>query len=100
LASEKQVNYSIEKLVSERGLLADELKKFSFVQKVYPSDANFILVKTDGPKEIYNFLVEKKIIIRDRSTVSLCEGCLRMTVGSPAENSLLLEALRMYASNK
>lgn len=100
LASEKQVNYSIEKLVSERGLLADELKKFSFVQKVYPSDANFILRKTDGPKEIYNFLVEKKIIIRDRSTVSLCEGCLRMTVGSPAENSLLLEALRMYASNK
>ncbi len=77
-----------------------ELKKLAFVQQVYPSDANFVLVKTDCPKEIYNFLVSKKIIIRDRSSVSLCEGCLRITIGSPAENSLLLEAMRMFASNK
>ena len=96
LASESQVNFSIEKLLSERGLLEAALKKLPFVQKVYPSDANFILVKTDHPKEIYNFLVEKKIIIRDRSSVALCEGCLRITVGSPAENSLLLEALMMF----
>lgn len=100
LASDTQVNYSIEKLLSERELLETELKKLAYVQQVYPSDANFILVKTDCPKEIYNFLVEKKIIIRDRSSVALCDGCLRMTVGSPAENSLLLEALRMFASKK
>lgn len=97
LQSENEVNYSIEKLLSERRVLEEELPRLPFVQKVYPSDANFILVKTDNPRGIYTFLVDKKIIIRDRSSVALCEGCLRVTVGSPAENSLLLEALRMYS---
>ena len=63
---------------------------------IYPSDANFILVKTTDPKRIYNFLVEEGIIVRDRSKVDLCEGCLRITVGTPEENNILLQTLQNF----
>ena len=72
------------------------LKDFDFVLDIYPSDANFILVKTTAPKAIYNFLVERGIIVRDRSKVDLCEGSLRITVGTPAENDILLNTLQEY----
>ncbi|ASB48677.1 histidinol-phosphate transaminase [Alkalitalea saponilacus] len=86
----------IKLLLDERMKLASELKKLPFVQHIYPSDANFLLVRTTEPKRIYNFLVDKKIIIRDRSTVTLCEGCLRITVGSPEENRILMNALHLF----
>ncbi|TCO10550.1 histidinol-phosphate transaminase [Natronoflexus pectinivorans] len=86
----------IKLLLDERIKLASELKKLPFVHHIYPSDANFLLVRTTEPKRIYNFLVDKKIIIRDRSTVTLCEGCLRITVGSPEENRILMDALRLF----
>jgi histidinol-phosphate aminotransferase len=73
-----------------------QLKDFDFVLDIYPSDANFILVKTTDPKCIYNYLVEKGIIIRDRSKVELCEGCLRITVGTPEENKILIQSLQNY----
>jgi histidinol-phosphate/aromatic aminotransferase/cobyric acid decarboxylase-like protein len=59
------------------------------VLDIYPSDANFILVKTTNAKAIYDFLVQHGIIIRDRSKVELCEGCLRITIGTSAENKTL-----------
>lgn len=86
----------VEELRSEREKLALELTNFSFTKKVYPSDANFLLVKVEAPKKLYNFLVEQKIIVRDRSNVPLCEGCLRITVGTPTENRALLQALERF----
>jgi len=91
-----QVNAWIKETLLQRDKLVLHLKHFNFVLDIYPSDANFILVKTTDPKSIYNFLVEKGIIIRDRSKVELCEGCLRITVGTPAENDALLETLQQY----
>jgi len=64
------------------------------VIKIYPSDANFILVKTTAAKNIYNSLVNKQIIVRDRSRVALCREALRITVGTEEENHLLIEALQ------
>jgi histidinol-phosphate aminotransferase len=72
------------------------LKAFEFVVDIYPSDANFILVKTTDAKGIYNFLVSHGIIVRDRSKVELCEGALRITVGTPEENKTLLNTLKEY----
>lgn len=91
-----QVNDWIRKIVSQRSRLIEGLGKFPFVTYIYPTDANFVLVKTNAPKDIYHFLVEKGIILRDRSSVELCEGCLRITVGTVEENDILLQALSEY----
>jgi len=91
-----QVNGWIKEILLQRDRLVLTLKDFDFVLDIYPSDANFILVKTTDPKGIYNFLVDKGIIVRDRSKVDLCEGCLRITVGTPAENDILLQTLQNY----
>jgi len=93
-----KINAWIKETVEERDKLSAELAMLPFIIKVYPSDANFILVKTNDPLAIYNYLVTKKIIIRDRSKVELCEGCLRITIGTKPENELLLKALKEYTS--
>ena len=90
---EKEKSDWVKILVSERGKLAEKLQEFPFVIKVFPSDANFLLVKTHDPRGIYDYLVEEKIIVRDRSGVALCEGSLRISVGSEIENQRLIEAL-------
>lgn len=96
LANVDQVNGWIKETLAQRDKLVLNLKKFDFVVDIYPSDANFILVKTTDAKGIYNFLVEKGIIVRDRSKVQLCQGCLRITVGIPAENDILINALQNF----
>ncbi|MCJ8209863.1 histidinol-phosphate transaminase [Mucilaginibacter sp. RS28] len=90
------VNVWIKELLAERDKLVLQLKHLPFVLDIYPSDANFILVKTTDAKGIYNFLVEHGIIVRDRSKVDLCEGSLRITIGTPEENQKLLETLQLY----
>lgn len=89
-----QVNGWIRETVQERGKLEQTLQQLPIVQQVYPSDANFLLVKTVDAKGIYNKLVEQGIIVRDRSRVELCAGCLRITIGTPEENITLLNALK------
>jgi histidinol-phosphate aminotransferase len=96
LANVDQVNGWIKETLLQRDKLVLNLKKFDFVVDIYPSDANFILVKTTDAKGIYNFLVEKGIIVRDRSKVELCQGSLRITVGIPAENDILINALQNF----
>ena len=91
-----KVNAWIKETLTQRDRLVLGLKDFGFVLDIYPSDANFILVKTTDPKGIYNFLVSKGIIVRDRSKVELCEGSLRITVGTPEENDILLKTLQDY----
>lgn len=83
-------------ILEERKVMVKKLKLFRFVEKVYPSDANFILLKVKNPRQIYDFLASEKIIVRDRSTTELCEGTLRITLGTPEENKKLNEALMEY----
>ncbi|MBA2614131.1 MAG: histidinol-phosphate transaminase [Bacteroidetes bacterium] len=91
-----QVNNWIKEIVFERNRLSLELAKLNIITKVYPSEANFILVKTINANSIYNYLANNKIIIRNRSNVSLCEGCLRITIGTKEENEMLLKTLQNY----
>lgn len=90
------VNAWIKETVAERELLAQKLQQLSQVEHITPSDANFILVKLAEPRTLYTFLVERGIIVRDRSKVELCEGCLRITVGRPEENEQLVEAIKQF----
>lgn len=96
LGNIEQINSWIKETLVQRDNLVLGLKHFDFVVDIYPSDANFILVKTTDANSIYNYLVDKGIIVRNRSKVELCEGCLRITVGTPAENNILLETLRNF----
>lgn len=89
-----QVNEWIKITVAERESLSKELKSLPLVKKVYPSDANFILIEVENALNTYNLLVDEGIIIRDRSKVTLCEGCLRITIGTAEENKTLLETLK------
>ena len=88
-----QVNGWIKQTVVEREKLVQGLYKLDMVQHITPSDANFILVKMNDPRAVYAYLVSHGIFVRDRSKVELCEGCLRITIGTPEENSILLEKL-------
>jgi histidinol-phosphate aminotransferase len=96
LANVDQVNGWIKEILLQRDKLVLNIKELDFVLDIYPSDANFILVKTTDPKGIYNFLVQKGIIVRDRSKIDLCEGSLRITVGTPNENDKLIETLKNF----
>lgn len=95
----EQVNEWTKRLVNEREKLKGNLQKLSQVQFIYPSDSNFLLVKVNEPRKIYEALVDKGIIIRDRSNVILCEGCLRITVGTPEENEMLVNAMKELGNN-
>ncbi|MCB0380430.1 MAG: histidinol-phosphate transaminase [Flavobacteriales bacterium] len=81
-------------VIEERELLSKSLAKLPFVLKVYPSEANFVLIKTTDATGIYNQLIKKQIVIRNRTKEPLCENCLRITVGTPEENQLLIAALK------
>ncbi len=86
----------VKVIKEEREKLAEALAKFPFVKEIYPSDANFLLVKVDDANALYNYLISQKIIVRNRDKVALCKGCLRITVGTPAENQRLLSTLHSY----
>lgn len=90
------VNEWIKSTVQEREILVGQLQALPQVEHITPSDANFILVKLAQPRELYNFLVNKGIIVRDRSKVTLCEGSLRITVGTKPENEKLLEEIQVF----
>ena len=89
----QEVNDMIREIVNERILLEKNLRELAVVRKIHPSDANFLPVEVTQPVSIYRYLLTKGIVVRDRSRVELCEGCLRITVGTPHENKLLLAAL-------
>lgn len=84
----------VETLIAQRKWLNDNLEQISFVEKVYPSDANFILVKVKDANKTYSSLVEKGIIVRNRNSISLCRDCLRITVGTESENKILIDSLK------
>ncbi len=84
----------VKLLIAERDKMAKLFNEFPFVVKVYPSDANFLLIKMHDANGIYNYLVETGIIVRDRSKVHLCENSLRITIGTPEENETLINTLK------
>ena len=92
--------YEVDKWVSiileERVCLTNAVSILPYCEKVYPTDSNFFLAKFDDATKLYNYLVNCGVIVRNRSSVKLCGNCLRITVGSQSENSLLLSAMRKY----
>ncbi len=83
----------VKKILVQRDALVAQLKQCRHVLHVYPSDANFVLSKMEGARHIYEALIKRRVIVRDRSNVKLCENCLRITVGTEKENEILIEAL-------
>ena len=81
-------------LLEERTNLISALGSLPLIKKIYPTDANFVLVKVDDANGLYNYLVEQGVIVRNRTNISLCMGCLRITVGTPHENEALIESLK------
>jgi histidinol-phosphate aminotransferase len=94
-----QVNDMIKEIVSMREELSKVFLRIPLVEKVYPSDANFLLVKVRDAVGIYEYLLTEGIVVRDRSKVQLCDQCLRITIGTEKENTLLIDALIAYMKN-
>ncbi len=98
LEKESEKNDWVNMILEQREYLRARLGEFPIVKNILPSDANFLMARFEKPQEIFKYLIENKIIVRDRSRVILCDGCLRITVGTKEENELLLKALRQYCS--
>ena len=92
--NQNKVQHEIEILLEERKMLLIKLKSISFIEKIYPTDANFVLIKVDNAVKRYHELLEKGIVIRNRTTQPLCENSLRLTIGTRNENKFLIKTLR------
>lgn len=88
---------SIQAILTERAILETKLSAYSFVQKIYPSHANFLLIRCIDANRLYEYLLSKGIVVRNRSSVLGCNNCIRITVGTKEENQLLLNALDKFA---
>ena len=97
LQQSEKVKEKIKELISLRSLLQKELLQISCIEKIYYSDANFLLVRMKDANSIYNYLIAKGIVVRNRNSIILCEGCLRITVGTKQENGLLIKTLKNYS---
>lgn len=91
---ETSIDGQVAEIVSERERVAEALRTLPAVRKIYPSQANFLLARFDDPRGVYERLIGEGIIVRDRSRVAGCEGCLRITIGTPAQNDRLIETLK------
>jgi len=98
LANPLQTTKWVQSILAERKQLIKKLKELELVKHIYPSDANFVLVRVDNANITYNWLVNKGIIVRNRSTVTLCGNCLRITVGTPDETNSLITALNEFSA--
>ena len=96
LGEKSKIDDWIASTLKQRAKLVDAFDRFGFVEKVHHSDANFVFVKTTDADAIYRFLIEEKIVVRNRSNVELCEGCLRITVGTANENDRLISSLGRF----
>jgi len=94
LSDLEKINREISSILAERDTLLSVLNKVPFVEKIYPTEANFILIKVDDANKRYDELIAKGIVIRNRTTQPLCENTLRLTIGTAEENKKLMEALK------
>jgi histidinol-phosphate aminotransferase len=90
----EKIKSEIESIITQRSVLLKVLLDVDFVEKIYPTEANFILVKVDNANKRYAELIAKGIVIRNRTTQPLCNNCLRFTVGTEQENKKLIEVLK------
>ncbi|MEM5538415.1 histidinol-phosphate transaminase [Olleya sp. AS48] len=88
----EEVTQNIDTILDERTKLKEALSKLAIVKKIYPTDSNFLLVEVDDANKTYQYLIEEKVIIRNRNTQ--VKNCIRITVGTPEENNTLIEALK------
>lgn len=91
---EEGIDEQLAEIISERKKVVEQLKESEIILKVYPSDSNFVLVKVENPRGVYNTLIDNGVIVRDRSRIKGCEGCLRITIGTPEENSKMLSIIK------
>lgn len=96
LQEPQRIQAWVEELIQQRSFLQQALSALPIVQHIYPSDANFLLVKVDDADAMYQYLVAQGIIVRNRNRVRLCEGCLRITVGRADENAALMAAMQQF----
>jgi histidinol-phosphate aminotransferase len=88
-----KIDLEIASIIAQRELLLKALLKVNFIEVVYPTEANFVLIKVDDANKRYDELIAKGIVIRNRTTQPLCDNCLRLTIGTEIENKKLIEAL-------
>jgi histidinol-phosphate aminotransferase len=98
LSNPKQTESQISVILQERETVIAGLQTLKYVKRVFPSSANFVLVKFENSKAIFSYLIENQIVVRDRSNLTGCENCLRISIGTPNENSTLLKILKAYKS--
>jgi histidinol-phosphate aminotransferase len=96
LDQDEQLKYMVEEIVQERQMLEAALPTLAIVERVYPSDANFLLVKVKDANNLYSYLLDKGIVTRNRSSVPGCENCLRISVGTTEENQQLYQAISEF----
>ena len=90
----KKKDTAVKEIIEQRKVLEKDLLQLPMTEHIYPSDANFLLVKVKDAPGTYRYLMDKKIIVRDRSKVTLCKNCIRITIGTPEENKNLISALK------
>jgi histidinol-phosphate aminotransferase len=93
LADKEKIQIEINSIIKQRECLLKVLHEVKFVLKIFPTEANFVLIKVDDASKRYNELITKRIVIRNRTSQPLCEDCLRLTVGTAEENKKLMDAL-------
>ncbi len=93
LADPEKIIFEIKSIIAQRETLLKVLQEIKFIEKIYPTEANFILIKVDDANKRYKELIAKGIVIRNRTTQPLCSNCLRLTIGTEIENMKLMEAL-------
>ena len=97
LQNTEKVNNWVEEINIEKEILTTELLQFTFVKKIYPSNANFILVKMEDGDDVYQHLTKNEIVVRNRNKELQCENCLRITIGTKIENEKLISTLKKYS---
>ncbi|WP_210464952.1 histidinol-phosphate transaminase [Rufibacter roseolus] len=95
-----QLEDMLQVIIQERSRLIVAFAALPLIEKVYPSDANFVLVQVPNANELYVYLLERGVVVRNRSTQPGCANCLRITIGTPAENDNLLESLNAYSAQE
>lgn len=96
LDNPKQVEGWVKLILKERSRLIQNLRELTLVKHIYPTDANFVLIRVDDASGMYRYLIDKSIVVRNRSSVTLCHGCIRITVGTPEENDALIQEMRKF----
>lgn len=96
LNQQEKIDIQVEAILTERTKLVDALSQFSIVKKIYPSDSNFVLVQVYDANGLYNYLVSKQIIVRNRNSV--VKNCIRISIGKPEENEVLINAISEFKS--